>query len=114
MSASKALQFFRDSTCLQAMPDEALQRLGDMAETAEDEMRNITKVMLGIGCLISADANQDHFASGSLQNGSEVSAMLFSLAESMQAQIETLHIAANSDAVLKNRQHAQDKEISHA
>lgn len=117
MSASSALQFFRDSTFLQAMPDEALQRLSEMGDGAEGEMRNIAEVMRGMGCVISVDAINQHqggSCSGSLQTGSEVSVMLFFLAESLQAQIEALHIAANSETILRERQLAMEKEVRHA
>lgn len=111
MSASATLRFFRDNTNLRSLPDSALKDLAFMSDGAEGEMRNITEVMRGMGCVISIDAKveqQGETFSGSLRDRNGVSVMLFFLAEAMQAQIEALHIAANADFILKDRQQAKE------
>lgn len=109
MSASTTLRFFRDNTNLRSLPDSALKDLAFMSDGAEGEMRNITDVMRGMGCLIGTDCLPGQSShSGSLQNGREVSTMLFFLAEAMQAQIEALHISANADCILKGRRQTKE------
>lgn len=111
MSASAALQFFRERTDLSALQDKELQDLSVMSEAAECKMRDITEVMLGMGCLISSDSSLDHARAGNFQDGDEVPTMLFFLAEAMQAQIETMNIAVNAERVLSRR---RERGVSHA
>lgn len=104
MSASAVLRYFLDSTKLSTLPDQDLWRLSMMSETAEGEMRNLAELMRGIGCLVGTDGDTEKGSrSGSFQNSSEVSTLLFNLSETLQSQVEALCIASNADVILNER-----------
>ena len=112
MSASAVLQYFRDNTKLSKLPDQDLWKLSMMSETAEGEMRNLAELMRGIGCLVGTDGYAENICrSGSFQNSSEVSSLLFSLSDTLQSQIEALCIASNADVILNERK--KKKGASH-
>lgn len=104
MTASTALRVFIDHTDFDALPSEALERLSAAAEPAENELRNLVEVMLGVGCLVLNDSHlSDGNRSGNFQSGGDVSSLLFSFAETLQGQAETLRAAADADHTLRRR-----------
>ena len=104
MSASTLLKFFIDNTNLRSLPDDALAKLSFLSGEAENELRNLVEVMRGIGCLVGTDGDAEKSCrSGSFQNSIEVSSLLFTLGEALQAQIDALNVASNADFIMNER-----------
>lgn len=108
MSASLVFRTLRDRFDLSSLPAEDLKRIAQSSDSIEDEMRNLTEVMTGLGCLINHDANiQGGCGAGNLQDGMAVSLLLFFFAEALQTQVEALHVASNAEYHMNERQLAK-------
>ncbi len=87
---------------INALSTEDLRALAQ-GENIACEVNRLAKTLSGLACLISEDGRQDKPSAGNFQHSSDVSELLFSIGEILEAQAECVFIASQVEHLLGQR-----------
>ncbi|MGZ5050459.1 MAG: hypothetical protein ACXWF8_05300 [Methylobacter sp.] len=79
------------------MSNDQLEFFSNLSEKAEQESRNLSDIVMDIGCLIAADKD-----AGNFQHRDSVSTLLFSLSHQLDAITAMMEVGHSADYRLRN------------
>ena len=84
-----------------SLTTEELTWFADSSEYAKLQARQLSYAIEGIGCLVSADSENNHGA-GSFQNGDSISTLLFTIAHSVDTIAGMMEVSDSAQHRLAN------------
>ncbi|QVN18737.1 hypothetical protein [Burkholderia pyrrocinia] len=111
-AAAGVIEFFMGRTDFKALDKVDLLFLTCAGEQAVTEATNLSRIVTGLGCLISEDQTRDGAQSGALWDD-DLPSVLWNIANQIDAIGQLTFVASEADYELRRRAEEGAKEVGH-